>query len=229
MATSSPPIPTVKAELRKLILHALELQYTSQSSVDRQLTGNHYQSVRLGDERTRGFRTDRREFLERLAFRGKSVLDLGSNLGEMSRLVRELGADWVDGYEYDPYFVEIARLVNVYNDTTRVCFYEADVSRAQSYGREYDIVLAFSVWVYIIGVMDQVAAATRQALVFETHKLENNLQVYIDLIGRHFPFHEVLGYSEWATSLDKKEKRAIVVFARTANDLDSMLVRETSR
>src|SRR4051812_27103984 len=121
------PAPTVKPELRHLIMRALEVHYTSESSVDKQQTGNHYQSVTLGKTRTSGFRTDRHEFLDKINFQGKRVLDLGCNLGEMSRSARDFGAAWVDGYEYDPYFVDIARLVNVHNDVTGVAIYQGDV------------------------------------------------------------------------------------------------------
>ena len=217
------PAPTVKEELRHLILRALEVHYTSESSVDKQQTGNHYQSVTLGKMRTKGFRTDRHEFLDKINFQGKRVLDLGCNLGEMSRSARDFGATWVDGYEYDPYFVDIARLVNVHNDVTGVAIYQGDVSDASLYRSHYDIVLAFSVWVYIMYVIEKVAAITDRVLLFETHKLENNLHVYTELIGKYLPYHHVMGYSEWGASLDTKEKRAILLFAHSQDAIDSAL------
>jgi SAM-dependent methyltransferase len=215
--------PSLKEDLKRLITHALEVQYTSESNVDKQLTGNHYQSVTLGTTQTSGFRTPRQEFLQKVNFKDKRVLDLGCNLGEMSRSARRYGASWVDGYEYDPYFVQIAQLVNVYNDVTRVNFYQGDISDPALYSERYDIVLAFAVWVYIMRVMDKIAEITQQALVLETHKLEDNLNVYIELIGKHFPYHHVLGFSDWATSLDKREKRGIIVFGKSQQALESVL------
>src|SRR5216683_944855 len=104
-------VPTVKQDLKKLILEGLKRTYTS-SGKDGIKTGNHYQSVTLGDERTNGFRSDRGAFLDQIDFRGKRVLDLGANLGEISRAARARGAAVVDGFEYDTFFLEIAQLIN---------------------------------------------------------------------------------------------------------------------
>src|SRR5947209_18625213 len=134
--------PSLKEDLKHLILRAVQVHYESESSVEKQLTGNNYQSLTLGKTQTSGFRTPRHEFLHKLNFKDKRVLDLGSNLGEMSRSVRGFGASWVDGYEYDPYFLQIAQLVNVHNDVTRVNFYQADISDPALYRERYDIVLA---------------------------------------------------------------------------------------
>ena len=84
-------IPTIKPALKRLILEALGVGYSS-AGKDNIATGNHYQSLTLGDERTAGFRTDRNPFLDQIDFRGKRVLDLGSNLGEISRAARARGA-----------------------------------------------------------------------------------------------------------------------------------------
>jgi len=97
--------PTFRPALRTLILDALALPYTSVSGKESIQTGNHYQSVTLGDERTEGFRSDRDVFLDQIDFRGRRVLDLGSNLGEISRAARARGAAAVDGYDSDPFFV----------------------------------------------------------------------------------------------------------------------------
>jgi hypothetical protein len=91
----------IRDQLRELILRALSINYASKSCHEGVLTGNHYQSVNLGEAQTTGFRTDRRWFLDRLDFEGKRVLDLGSNLGEISRAARARGARLVNGFEYD--------------------------------------------------------------------------------------------------------------------------------
>src|SRR5256885_11894082 len=97
--------PTTREALKRLILDSLERRYTSESSKAGIKTGNHYQSIKLDGELTGGFRSDRAALLDRIEFAGKRVLDLGANLGEISRAARERGADVVDGWEYDPYFV----------------------------------------------------------------------------------------------------------------------------
>src|ERR1700693_4434242 len=96
-------IPTVKPALKQVIADAIRLRYTSQSSKESIETGNHYQSLILGDERTEGFRSGREKILDQIDFRGKRVLDLGANLGEISRAARARGATIVDGYEFDPF------------------------------------------------------------------------------------------------------------------------------
>ncbi|MDQ4025234.1 MAG: hypothetical protein M3217_07065, partial [Actinomycetota bacterium] len=214
----------VRDEVRDLILGALEAQYTSESCQDGIQTGNRYQSLDLGDWTTQGFRTGRAEFLDRIDFRGKKVLDLGSNLGEMSRGARARGARLVDGFEYDPYFVEIADLVNVHNGVTGVSFYRRDVTDPSIYGEHYDIVLVLSAFIYARRVLDRLAEIT-DVFVLETHKLRGNLEeTYIDPTVEYFPHYEVLGESEWGTVHDPSETRAVMVFAKTEELLGSTLV-----
>jgi SAM-dependent methyltransferase len=208
-------VPTVKPELKKLILDALKRAYVSVSSKDGIETGNRYQSVTLGDEHTTGFRSDRANFLDQIDFQGKRVLDLGSNLGDISRAARARGAAIVDGYEYDTFFVELARLLNAYNGTARVSFYERDITEPKSYGERYDIVLAFSVYTYLERVLDAVASITDGVLVLETHRLHGNLEsTYLNPIGRTFPHHMILGSSDWGSAGDADGERAVVVFAK---------------
>jgi len=217
-------IPTLKSELKQLILDGLKRRYVSVSGDDSIETGNHYQSVTLGDERTSGFRSDRAEFLDRIDFQGKRVLDLGSNLGEMSRAARARGAALVDGYEYDPFFVEIAQLVNAYNGTTRVSFHQRDITKAETYVEHYDIVLAFSVFTYVHRVLDRVTEMTDEVLVIETHKLEGNLESqYLAPVRKLLPVYEVLGESDWGRSLPNDQSRAVIVFARDQAGLDRAL------
>jgi SAM-dependent methyltransferase len=223
-------VPTVKPELRTMILDALKRAYVSASSKDGTETGNHYQSVTLGDEQSSGFRSDRATFLDQIDFHGKRVLDLGSNLGEISRAARARGAAIVDGYEYDPFFVELAQAVNAFNGTTRVSFYERDITDPQTYRERYDIVLAFSVFTYIHGVLDCLAQMTDEALVIETHKLEGNLERdYLTPVCRFMPVYKILGKSDWGRSLPDTESRAVLVFARDKPTLERALGRGGER
>ena len=213
--------------LRDLILRGLGQQYTSVATTTGEAiqAGNHYQSVALGDVRTRGFRNDRTEFLDQIDFSGKTVLDLGSNLGELSREARARGASLVDGFEYDPYFIEIAELVNAFNGTTRVSFYQRDIGDPEIYTERYDMVLAFA-------VMGQGAAKTMgriaeitDVLVLETHRLQGNFEEhYMGPVSRYFPYHRMLGESDWGISFDQQEVRATMVFAKTRQALDDALL-----
>jgi SAM-dependent methyltransferase len=215
------------AELRDLILRGLRRRYTSVATTTGEPieAGNHYQSVALGDVRTRGFRNDRTEFLDQIDFSEKRVLDLGSNLGELSREARRRGAALVDGFEYDPYFIEIAELVNAFNGTTRVSFYQRDIGDPNAYTEPYDIVLAFAVMGQgAAGVIWRIAEIS-DVLVLETHRLEGNFEdYYMSPISRWFPYHRMLGESDWGISFHQQEVRATMVFAKTQAALEGSLL-----
>jgi 2-polyprenyl-3-methyl-5-hydroxy-6-metoxy-1,4-benzoquinol methylase len=220
---STVEMPTIKPTLKKIILDALKLRYTSVSGIGIK-TGNHYQSVTFGDEHTAGFRSGREAFLDRIEFQGKRVLDLGSNLGEISRAASARGAALTDGYEYDSFFVELAQLLNAYNGTSRVSFYERDITDPNTYHEHYDIVLALSVYIYLQDVLSAVAAITDGVLVLETHRLDRNLEsTYLGPIGRYFPHHVFLGASDWGSGLDTEGERAVIVFAKTDKALRSQV------
>jgi SAM-dependent methyltransferase len=218
--------PAIAPELREVILRALQSSYVSESGQDRVQTGNHYQSVTLGAELTSGFRSARTEVLDEIAFDGKEVLDLGSNLGELSRAARARGARLVDGYELDPFFVDVANAINAHNRTTRVSFHERDISDPAAYTDSYDIVLAFSVAHYVYSVIDVLARITRQLLVIETHRLDDNLESrYIAPLRPRFPVHQVLGTSEWSLHGEATERRAVIAFAKDRRALAAGLAR----
>jgi SAM-dependent methyltransferase len=217
-------IPTIGPELRDLVVEALERPYLSESCKDGVKTGNHYQSVTLGDLTTTGFRSQRDELINAIAFHGKQVLDLGSNLGELSRAARARGARLVDGYELDPFFIEIASAINVVNRTTRVSFFERDITSRDAYEDQYDIVLAFSVWHYVGSITDVLARITREVLVVETHRLDGNLEShYLAPTRIHFPAYRILGTSEWSLDGAESDRRAVIAFAKTEAALRSGL------
>ena len=89
--TAAAVIGGLKSKLKQLILEAIRVSYTSESNINRSQTGNHYQSLQLGESRTQGFRSPRFEFLDQIDFSGRKVLDLGCNLGEISRAARARG------------------------------------------------------------------------------------------------------------------------------------------
>jgi 2-polyprenyl-3-methyl-5-hydroxy-6-metoxy-1,4-benzoquinol methylase len=121
-------VPSLKGELRELIARYLELYYVSESCKDGIRTENRYQSIRLGDLEIDGVRSIRDDFLDQVDFSGKRVLDLGSNLGELSRGARARGASLVDGFEHDPFFVELATAIDAYGQVSRVSHHERDIT-----------------------------------------------------------------------------------------------------
>ena len=170
-------------------------------------------------------REDRGRFLDALDLRGRTVLDLGSNLGEISREARARGAALVDGFEIDPYFNEIAQLVNVLTGTTGVSFYERDMADPATYGEPYDVVLAFSAFRFIAGCLDRLAAIT-DVLVVETHELKGNFdERYLAPLTEHFPAFRMLGESD-VERLRAGGVRAVGVFARDETALLGALAPE---
>jgi hypothetical protein len=214
--------PSAHTRLEALISWCLDLEYMSLSK-DGIQTGNHYQSVSLGERTTSGFRSDRTTFLDRLNFDSKAVLDLGSNLGELSRAARARGASLVDGFEYDPFFVEVAQLLNAYNSVTRVSFFERDITLEESYENRYDIVMAFAVWTYIAPVLGAIGRIT-DVLLVETHRLQGNLERdYIGPLSGVFPSHASLGESDWGKTQDPSGQRSVLLFAKNDTALRQAL------
>lgn len=201
------------------IIEATKFRYVSTSIQDDIITGNNYQSVNLKKILREGTRTDRNDFLRQVNFERKSVLDIGANTGEMSRSIRLLGADLVDGVEYDSFFVETGRMVNGVSGATRVSLFQGDVTHPGLYkDKKYDIVVALSVYVYIKGVMKELAEMT-DVLVFETHTLDHGLQMYLDSVLPHFPVYQHVGYSQMNNVLTRS--RAFLIFAKDQESLDS--------
>ena len=217
-------VPTIRDDVAELLRRGLSKDYISESCQDAIETGNHYQSVTIGGAVSEGFRSSRSDLLDRIDFEGRKVLDLGSNLGEMSRGARERGASLVDGFEYDKYFVEMANLLNAYHGTSRVSFYERDITDAAIYTEEYDIVMALSVFIYARPMMETLASITRDAFVLETHRIDGNLQsFYLDAVQPYFPVYETLGETEWGNPHDDDVIRSVMVFARDRSALDAVL------
>jgi hypothetical protein len=70
------------------------------------------------------------------------------------------------------------------------------------------------------------ARITRQLLVVETHRLEDNLEPqYIAPLRPHFPVHEILGSSEWSVFGEESERRAVIAFAKDECALERGLAR----
>jgi SAM-dependent methyltransferase len=211
------------AELRGLVTTGLEQPYTSHSGFDGTATGNHYQSVALGAQATAGFRGDRSAVLDCVDFRGRKVLDLGSNLGEMSRSARSRGARLVDGIEYDPFFVELSQMITAYNGQTRVSFRQGDITDPGLYEERYDVVMALSVFHYVSRVLDQLASIT-DVLLIETHKLHGNFDGgYLLPVQERFPAMRVLGQTDWGQLGDGSETRLVVLFAKDRKLLENAL------
>jgi SAM-dependent methyltransferase len=215
-------VPPLRDELREVVGHALSATYTSVSK-DGIQTGNHYQSILLGDQRTAGFRGHRAEFFDQLAFEGKRVLDLGSNLGEASREIRLRGAALVDGYEADQFFLDTALAINAYNRASRVSFFLRDITDPASYEEVFDVVVALSVFTYVRRVLPAIARIT-SCFVLETHALEDNLEShYLRPVAEFFPHYTILGESDWGRPFEGSGHRAVIAFAKDGMHLANLV------
>lgn len=220
---NSKDVPSLKHELRELIIKETQKPYVSRSIRDAISTGNNYQTLALENTLRQGGRQSRERFLFQIDFRGKSVLDIGANTGENSRIVRRLGAGLVDGYEYDPYFVETGRAVNALTGMTRVSLFQGDCTRPELFnGMKYDVVLALSVWVYLKETIKDVTAIT-DVMVFETHTLDHGIEAYYKPITKYFPHAVSLGYSDLPK--DPHKSRMFIVFGKTKEGIESLLRR----
>jgi len=203
----------MKDELRDVIIRGLLTKYVSQAGQ----RGHRYQTVTLGGVQIRGQRSDRWEVLDQINFAGMKVLDLGSNLGQISLGVRARGASLVDGYEIDPFFLEIAYAISAYEQASRVSFYRRDISSAESYSEHYDVVLALSVWAFMRGVLEKIAEITDRLLILETHELRDDLaSEYLTPTAKWFPYHRILGRTDGG-------RRAVIAFARDESAFSATL------
>lgn len=179
------------------------------------MTGNHYQSIRLGDEYVYGFRSAREDIFAGIDFKGKSVLDLGCNFGEMSRHASRKGARSVQGYEYDPYFVKLGNYINVYNGIDNVKITQGDITKKYILEKNYDIILAFSVFKMLGNLVEELVNATNEILVVETHSLSHeNLGKFIDNLAPKFNQTFVYQASELSIQDKSEEIRAVIIFAK---------------
>jgi hypothetical protein len=195
-----------KAELRELIARYLELYNASESTKDGSDAESPNRSVQLGDLEVPGVRSLRDGVLDQIDFAGKRVLDLGSHLGELSRGARARGASLVDGFEHEPFFVELARAIDTYGQVTRVSFHERDIADPSIYRDHYEVVLAFGVFAGIEPVLEEVAGITDELLLLETNPLDDDLEDrYISVVGRDFPHYAILA---------EHDRRAVIAFAR---------------
>lgn len=214
-------IPSFKSKYIDMVVNATSEPYVSVSNVDNIVTGNNYQSIDFGEILREGGRPNRHKLLSFINFSGRSVLDIGANTGEISRIARRLGADLVDGYEYDKFFVETGRMVNAVTGMTRVSLFQGDASNRGLYeGKKYDIVLAMAVHVYIKNVYDLLSEVT-DVLITETHTLDHGIDMYVDKIKEHFPCVKLLGYPDM--QLDVSKSRALLVCGTSEEAVDSVL------
>ncbi len=154
-----------------------------------QRTGNAYQTIRLGESTRGGFRSPRPNLFSGFELEGRSVCDLGANLGEISRDIRRAGASHVDAYEYDHFFTQIARYVTAYNGLYDINHIQADVATEGFMRREYDICVGLAAYSYMQRNIDYICGQVSDLMIIETHEVRDEAWHgrYVGRIAPHFP------------------------------------------
>lgn len=209
----------LRRRLRELIEESLSLPYTA-TGKEGIVTGNPYQTVDLLGETVRGFRKGRSVIFDCFDFKNKTVLDIGSNLGELSRNAHRAGAKRVVGIEYDAYFRLISDLISLHNslDPNEVTFVQADVTNEYEFHDEFDIVLAFSVFTYMGHRIKEIAARNKELMILETHNIDAKWRDhYVSPLLEGYETLIVFGESDWgATKEFSGGKRLLIACFKTS-------------
>ena len=204
-------------DLEKLIMNGLGTKLTSSNPEFKTITGNLYQSLQLYSHELGGFRTLRENLFAGIRLSGKTVADYGSNLGEISRMAALLGAAQVISYEYEPYFVLMARLINTLLGFENIRTYLADISTSAPYKDDVDVSVALSVDTFISSQLANVAKHTSELLVYESHAVEKAvLSNVIKKLMSHFPHVALIDAFEHGKGL--RSWRALCLASRLPLD-----------
>ncbi len=207
--------------VREIIRDALEIAYTSHSCKDDIATGNRYQTITIDGQAVEGFRTGRGDLFELFDFQDASVLDIGSNLGELSRLAAKMGAIDVTGIEYDAFFVLLAKLITLENGLSdRVKFIQGDITKKFKFERTWDYVFAFSVFTYMGHRVPEIFNSTKKALIVETHNVrQEDERQYYKVLEENFPIVITIGETDWGTASQFKDGRRLVIACFKSHEL----------
>jgi len=131
--------------------------------------------------------------------KGKSVLDLGSNVGAMSYSLHSLGAKSILGIEFDEEKVDLANRIAAYNGLNSVAFCQGDIDNLDTSGFEdgYDIVLCLAIESHVKHPQRLYSLLERYAnnvVCFEGNSLTDRKAVESQLTNHGFTSVEYLGF-----------------------------------
>jgi hypothetical protein len=197
-----------------MLEEALSEQVLSESP--HQSTGNAYQTIRLGEQPRAGFRLARPNLLAGFAIENRSACDLGANLGEISRDLRRAGASYVDAYEYDPFFTQVARYVTAYNGLTDIAHLRADVSERDFMRGSYDVCVGLSAFSFMRKNIEYICDQIAELMIIETHEVRDEAwhALYVRPIARRFSHWCCFGSVVHGETAPEK-RRLWLAFSRT--------------
>jgi hypothetical protein len=236
-ATRGPPEPRSEpttedllTQLQDDVAGILELAFGERviSESPHQLTGGGYQTIRLGDRMRGGFRLARPNLLPGFQLEGRTICDLGANLGEISRDLRRAGARCVDAYEYDAFFTQLARYITAYNGMSDINHFEADVSSEGFLRQSYDICVGLSAYSFMRHNIGYICSQTSEQMIIETHEVRGGwYELYVKPIIQHFPHwccfarvpHNSRDSSKWRLWLTFSKRDLMPFYGRRARSL----------
>ena len=127
-------------------------------------------------------------------FDGKTVLDVGCNLGTMSLWARDNGASKVVGVECFHNFKLLADIYKFYTKTNNVEFIEEEIipEEIDKFGK-FDIVFYFAVEASL-GIPEKLKDITNELLIYEGHNTKDQRRIELKL-GELFTLVELVGYT----------------------------------
>jgi 2-polyprenyl-3-methyl-5-hydroxy-6-metoxy-1,4-benzoquinol methylase len=157
----------------------------------------------------RGGNSDRFSIMELIDWRGKNVLDLGCNAGDICRKVKSLGANRIYGIDYDAACISKAAQAGI-------CYICHDMSQGFSIDDDIDIVIMFSIvnWVRSDAFYNSVRklAEKGSVVLFEAHHEDLRKPLY-DKIKEVFDDISLLGHVNWSKG-SKERKRAVYLMRK---------------
>ena len=132
--------------------------------------------------------------LRKVSFDGKTVLDVGCNLGVMSIWAKNAGAKSVTGIDCFNNFKLLADAYKFYTNTKNVTFIEEKIvpENIDKFGK-FDIVFYFAVSASL-GFPDKLSDITNELLIYEGHDKENERKTELRL-EEIFTMVELVGYT----------------------------------
>jgi SAM-dependent methyltransferase len=185
---------------RRQLLNLLNYTKTSGSSYAARRYPAGYHSIEIDGLRISGQRDPR----ARLAavpvdFRGKTVLDIGSNQGGMLFAVD--GIRWGVGIDYDSRMVNAANRIRSARGRTNLSFYVFDLEHEPLElihdflpAGKVDVVFLLSVCMWLKNWREVIAfaAATSTAMLFETNGSDRQQAGQVEQLRRHYDSVQVL-------------------------------------